>query len=192
MNREEWLNQATLKLGSLFPTGYSAPDVHVSVGWPSRGGLSEKKRVIGQCWNSDSSEDGVPHVFISPVLQVAEDVLAVLLHELVHATVGTEEGHKGAFISLAKELGLQRPWTATVAGDELKNHLKVIASELPAYPHKKLVPTPAQRKKQTTRMIKLECPEDGYTVRTTRKWLDVGVPVCPCGVGLEQQEVTND
>lgn len=34
-------------------------------------------------------------------------------------------------------------------------------------------------KKQTTRMLKCECPQCGYTVRTTRKWLDVAVPVCP-------------
>jgi len=29
--------------------------------------------------------------------------------------------------------------------------------------------------------LKLECGECGYTVRTTRKWIDVGMPVCPCG-----------
>jgi hypothetical protein len=32
-------------------------------------------------------------------------------------------------------------------------------------------------------MILVKCPkpECGYQVRTTRKWLDVGVPTCPCG-----------
>lgn len=35
-------------------------------------------------------------------------------------------------------------------------------------------------------MLKLVCPEDGYTVRTTRKWLEVGQPSCPCGLELEE------
>ena len=34
-------------------------------------------------------------------------------------------------------------------------------------------------KKQATRMIKVACPECGYTARTTQKWLDVGPPRCP-------------
>lgn len=34
-------------------------------------------------------------------------------------------------------------------------------------------------KKQSTRMLKVHCPECGYTVRTTQKWLDVGPPLCP-------------
>ena len=32
-----------------------------------------------------------------------------------------------------------------------------------------------------TRMLKLTCPTCRYTVRTTRKWLDVGQPFCPDG-----------
>lgn len=32
---------------------------------------------------------------------------------------------------------------------------------------------------QGTRMLKCQCPECGYTVRTTRKWIDVATPVCP-------------
>lgn len=36
------------------------------------------------------------------------------------------------------------------------------------------------KKKQSTRMIKASCPECGYTVRVTRKWLDTaGAPICP-------------
>ena len=41
--------------------------------------------------------------------------------------------------------------------------------------------------KQTTRMLKCECPACGYTVRTTRKWLDIAVPTCPvCLFDLEE------
>jgi hypothetical protein len=40
---------------------------------------------------------------------------------------------------------------------------------------------------QGTRMLKVECPDCGYTLRTTRKWLDTGLPSCPAG--NEMQEV---
>lgn len=36
-------------------------------------------------------------------------------------------------------------------------------------------------KKAGSRLVKCECAECGYVVRTTRKWLDeVGAPLCPC------------
>jgi hypothetical protein len=34
-------------------------------------------------------------------------------------------------------------------------------------------------KKQSTRMLKAECLECGYTIRLTKKWADVGLPSCP-------------
>jgi hypothetical protein len=32
-----------------------------------------------------------------------------------------------------------------------------------------------------SRQLKLECSDCGYVVRTSRKWIDVGLPVCCCG-----------
>lgn len=40
--------------------------------------------------------------------------------------------------------------------------------------------------KAGTRLLKCECPACGYTVRTTQKWLDVGLPVCPCGEEMKE------
>ena len=34
-------------------------------------------------------------------------------------------------------------------------------------------------KKQSTRMLKAECPECGYTIRLAKKWADLGLPTCP-------------
>lgn len=186
MNREAWLQKAVETLESLFPG--PVPDVHVSVGWPSSGGLSQKRRTVGQCWSSEASEDGLPHIYISPVLGDPFEVLHVLVHELVHATVGTEAGHKGEFIKLAREVGLVKPWTATGPGEELTAHLYNIIEELPDYPHRMLSPTDKKRKVGGTRMIKLTCPDDGYSVRTTKKWIEVGFPVCPCGKELKHDD----
>ena len=41
--------------------------------------------------------------------------------------------------------------------------------------------------KQGTRMIKLTAACCGYTVRTTRKWLDQGYPLCPHGQPIHEE-----
>lgn len=41
--------------------------------------------------------------------------------------------------------------------------------------------------KQTTRMKKCMCPKCGYTARIAAKWIQVGLPTCPCGTELEAE-----
>lgn len=40
-----------------------------------------------------------------------------------------------------------------------------------------------------TRQRKLACGRCGYTVRVTRKWIQVGLPTCPCGETLTPDEL---
>jgi hypothetical protein len=148
--------------------------------------LGLAKRTIGQCWDGSTTKDGKPQIFISPLLDdVATDpqgVLATLVHELVHATIGCEAAHGPRFAKAARKLGLDGKPTSTHAGDDLLVRLKQIADELGAFPHTKLVPGMKLRKKQTTRMKKAVC-DCGYTVRLTKKWMDeVGLPICPGGM----------
>lgn len=183
--REEWLVAAVAALAPLFAeVGETLPEVRVSVGWPGGGG--KKNNVIGQCWASAASKDKVSQLFISPVLDDASRVLDVLAHELVHAVDDCQSGHKGRFAKVAKGIGLEGKMTATVAGEELKAKLDAIVDELGAYPHAAIVPALSGVKKQGTRMLKVVCPEDGYTIRTTQKWLDLGTPTCPCGTQMEE------
>ena len=181
MTREEWLNTLAENLRPLFDAvGATVPDkVRVSVGWPSARGLSPKKRTIGQCWSPKCSADQATEIFISPWLGEGGMVAETLLHEMVHAAVGTECGHKGTFVACAKKLGFTKPWKSTPASGELKAQL---AGLLPGdYPHAALDSLPDGKKKQSTRMVKVVCAECGYTARTTRKWLDdAGAPMCPC------------
>lgn len=182
--REEWLVAATLRLAEIFAeVEETLPPVRLSVGWP--GGRGRKNHVIGQCWNSAASTDGVAQLFISPVLDDASRILDVLAHELIHAIDDCKSGHAGRFAKIAKGIGLEGKMTATVAGEALKARLDVIAEELGAYPHAAMrvgADGADGPKKQSTRMIKVECPECGYVARTTRKWLeDVGAPYCACG-----------
>lgn len=186
--REEWLIAATDLMRPLFKrAGKPIPDaVQVSTGWPSRGATSKKKRTIGECWDAICADDKRPHVFISPVLDNNEKnlqgVLPTLLHELIHASVGCKCGHKGAFKSTAKTLGLEGKMTCTTAGPELLATLTAMNDGLGEYPHGPLhSPEKRRTKRDECRMIKCECDGCGYNVRTTKKWLEgSGAPICPC------------
>jgi hypothetical protein len=105
--REAWLDRAKTELGPLFAAQqYGIPAVRVTCGFPSSNARPGRKQTIGECWDGSQAEDGVAQIFISPVLRDSVRVLGVLVHELVHAVVGCEEGHKGAFAKLARALGL--------------------------------------------------------------------------------------
>jgi hypothetical protein len=183
MNREAWLEAAINALRPMLEeNGSPVPaDVRVSCGFP--GGKSVHK-VIGQCWASKAN-DGVSQVFVSPLLHDGVEILAVLIHELIHAWNDCKDGHKGAFRRAALAIGLEGKMTATTAGEALTGRLGELAAELGDYPHKKMTLADLGIKKQTTRMIKVECPACGYVVRTTAKWLEIGTPTCVCGESME-------
>ena len=184
--REEWLTEGIALLNSevFAAVGETVPAVRVSVGWP--GGRGSKNSVIGQCWASRAAGDNVAQIFISPVLEDGVRVLDVLVHELIHAIDDCQSGHRGRFAKIARAVGLEGKLTATAAGEALSVKLSGILAKLGDFPHAALVNATANSgpKKQGTRMLKVECPADGYIVRTTQKWLDLGVPTCPCGTEM--------
>lgn len=193
--REAWLGDAVERLraglfadanGSL-PVGISSevPTVRVSVGFP--GGRGSKHKAIGQYWKGLAVADGVPQVFISPVIDDAVRALDILCHELVHACV-PEDGHGAKFKKIALAIGLTGKMTATVAGPALTMRLNALVGDLGAYPHSR-IDVGSGLKKQGTRLNKVACKDCGYTVRVTRKWLEVGAPICPCnGEAMAIQE----
>lgn len=147
------------------------PPFKVSVGWPKGA-----RKAIGQCFPGIACQDGATHhMFISPALEVAGDVLHVLLHELIHAAVGTTAGHKGPFVKLCKAVGLVKPWTATTPSEGLAERLAEIAKSLGPYPHVML--NWNERKKQPTRMLLYECPE-GIKIRHAGKDLNATCNDC--------------
>jgi len=177
MLREEWLVQLAERLEIIFSEhGATLPKYRVTCGFPSKGGLS-KLRTLGQCWSDNASADDTHELIISMTLDEPMRIAGVLAHEMVHAAVGVQHGHKGPFRKLALAIGLTGKMTATNEGEAFKQRLAPILAELGDYPHAKL--DASNRKKQSTRLIKTECPRCGYTARVARKWLDVGAPVCP-------------
>jgi hypothetical protein len=204
--REGWLQDATAaarqiyeKLGWKIP-----PNIRVACGFPSVGGRSGLRRqTLGECWAETASKDGTWEILISPTLAEPTRVLDVLFHELTHATVGLEEGHKGAFKTLALAVGLTGKMTATQGGDKFKRIVAPMLESLGPYPHAELdtrgystspnpdEPQPDQPqpehhprlssgpKRQGTRLLKVMCPKCGYLARVTLKWLnEVGPPRC--------------
>jgi hypothetical protein len=176
-NREEWLRDLVDALRDRYD-GELPETVHVSVGFTSKGMRSTR---VGECWHGIASSDGAPHVFIHPLISDGVDVAAILVHELVHACRPTAK-HGPAFKQMAIRLGLTGKMTATVPSDELRASLAEVIEDIGPYPHPQLSGGGSSNgPKQTTRMLKLECPECGYLVRTSSKWLEVGLPMCPDG-----------
>lgn len=201
MTREQWLHEAVQALRPYFADRQlDLPEkIRVSCGWPTRGGLSASRRVIGQCFDSVCSTGGHTEVFISPFLSVREEVVETLVHELLHAAIGCDLKHGKEFRTAMKQIGLVGKPTATKAGDALREDLVKLLEDLDDYPHSALTgdlkgaDTP---KKQKGRQLKVYCDkledhEDGeeYILRGSQKTLSRGVPVCPlCGTDMTQEK----
>lgn len=177
MNRETWLLQASGLIEVHFAqAGYTVPKTKVSVGFPGGG----NRRRIGEYWTPLASDDRVGSVFISPTLGDGLFVLGVLVHELVHATVGIEAGHGPKFRKCALKVGLEGKMKSTVSGPQLTTKLNEVIALIGPYPHAKLNPSDGPTKKQKTRMIKQRCDECDYTARSSQKCIDEHGPViCP-------------
>jgi hypothetical protein len=182
--REQWLNTAVTHLRQDFrDIGVGLPNnIRVSCAWSK----NAKKNGVAWCWKSESSGDGATEIQISPEVADPAKVLGNLVHELIHAADNCASKHSGFFRETAKRIGLTGKMTATVPGDSLTNRLNVLAIDMGDYPHAALDPNAASddKPKQTTRMLKATCPQEGYTVRLTQKWVDVGLPYCPCGMEM--------
>lgn len=205
--REGWLERAIEMFRARFTeVGLELPEhIHVSVGF-GYGARAESKYILGQTWARRASADGINHVFLGPQEGDPAGMLVTLLHELIHVADDNKSGHRGAFAEAATRLGFNGPMTETPPSVALAAELAVMAAELGDFPHAKLdvdivrepapvpegVPVPpggykvhSGPAKQGTRMVKLVSPHCGYTVRTTRKWIAAGLPLCPHGVAMQ-------
>lgn len=182
--REEWLTGALIPIQRHFSAyNYTVPQVRLACGWPSHGGTAVKKRCLGEAWASEAASDGVIQIFISPYLAdvtAPQGVLAILVHEVCHAVVGNKNGHNKVFGKCARAVGLEGKLTSTHASEKLIVEFKAWVAQLGEYPHAKLDAAARPTKKQSTRMVKMECNECGYICRTAKKWIaEVGPAHCP-------------
>lgn len=150
--RQHWLVHVVDALRTKFAeAGYTVPqNLRVSIGWPKR---AASCGAIGECWSTTASSDQHAELFVSPVLTEGCRIVDVLAHELVHATVGTEAGHRKPFKQCALKIGLEGPMRATRASPEFTAWAETLFKRIGLYPAGYLVDGP----KQGTRAIKCEC-----------------------------------
>jgi len=190
--REEWLNDLLNFVRSDFAkAGYSLPsNIRVSVGFPSKRATANYGRRIGEVHSMQASEDRHYEIYISPTITGADDTAtsnsysAVLIHELCHIAVGLDQSHNKVFGCCARALLLEGKNSATVASAALKDRLQYVFSRIGLIPHHALHVLTTKRDK--CRLVKVACPCCGYTIRTTRLWVSVGLPTCQCGTKMQE------
>jgi hypothetical protein len=179
--REEWLNAMASRLAPWFEAqNHPLPRYRVSCGFPSTGKGTKR---IGECWSDSASADATHEIFIHPIESDSMAVAAILAHELIHAAVGLSHKHAGAFKQLALAIGLNGPMKATTAGEAFIAMLDPIIADMGSYPHASLSSEGNSSKapKQGTRMLKIKCTQCLWVARTTKQWIDYGLPSCSCG-----------
>lgn len=204
--REAWLMDAVTEIRGLYrQAGYPQADstkVLISTGFPQ----GNVRKVIGQCHHADFN-GGVAHLFINPTQDDTMRVLEIVAHEFDHAM--GHKGHTGDFRTAAIAVGLKgtggkngNGFTSTDISEDAKPVFEDIAKKLGPYPHTRVNLAAGGVKKQTTRMLKAMCTGrvwddeagdyiergcelsdggDGYVIRLTKKWAELGLPTCPCG-----------
>lgn len=184
--REEWLRAGVEAMKPLLEeTGVKMPKkYHVTVSWNKGSG----DKGIGQCFDASCSNDGAPHMSVSPCQADPLRVLDILLHEMIHAACGTACGHKGEFKRVALALGFEGKMTATYVTDKspLLPKLKAVAKTLGDYPHS-AINYKKQKKPSKGGWIRLQSPqEESYRVVVSPKMLEEhGYPQDPWGNEME-------
>ena len=129
ISKEEWLAEAVEKLRPVFKNvGYPVGPITVAV----ESAMGEGH--LGTCQKTA----GGHHITIHNVL-IAKTVLPVLVHEMLHAAVGVEEGHRGKFAKVGDQIGL---WASSeqhrtkygACAFRLHNLLRMLEMALGPYP----------------------------------------------------------
>lgn len=131
MTREEWLNALIDEARPMFDeAGYPLPKIIRAAVCPPRG----KSKAIGVCWSSTCSTDGGREIWVDAGLNDALRIADTLVHELCHAALPDEVGHKGPFVKLARAMHLEGKPTETTGGEAFKEVWGPIIERVGPYP----------------------------------------------------------
>lgn len=168
--REQWLMRVVDAMRPIFEErGYKLPEkIRVSVGFPSTG---YRSKAIGECWPTRCSADKYNQIFVTPTLTTERALASLLTHELCHAWDDCKSGHKAPFKKCGTAMGLIGKPTHMSGGPEWDAWALPILEQVGKIPHG-AIEAYTPKKKQTTRMLKCECPACGFTFRTSAKWME--------------------
>lgn len=187
MYREEWLEKSVklleekvFKNPSLMEHPSAMPEKwKITCGWAK--GVTD--RCMGACVDPVCSKDGTTHLFIIPTQEDSFSVLSTIVHEMIHAIVGIQEGHTGKFRDMALYLQMTKPMTSShiVPETPVYNVVMEILEIMGPYPHAAMVPKMKPTKPtQWVRWRSRKAPL--YTVlANTKQVIEHGIPRDPWG-----------
>ena len=178
--KEQYLYEAAkIMKDKLFkPVGVELPeDIEFSASFPARAALPSSNggsHTVGVCYPREMSQDKHILVHVSPLIGDELEALAILAHELCHASDNCSSGHRNHFRKTALDIGLEGKMTSTHAGDQLIAKLKGMVDVLGEYPQVSLA---VQKRVSGTRNLLIECvnPQCGLKMRTSKKQIDEGI-----------------
>lgn len=162
-HRESWLHALVAAFKPVFAErGYPLTrPVRVSIGFTSKGG---RGKALGECWASSASGDGVNEIFISPYVECPIKLANILVHELCHAVDDCKHGHKAPFKRIGAALDMEGKAAHMQGKERWEAWARPLIEACGPVPHAMLTRLEA-RKKQTTRMLKVECKCCGFVFR---------------------------
>ncbi len=191
LTREAWLHQAVDAIRPWFTEqGYTVPDkLQLSFSLPK----GNVKLIRGQCWDPICSDDGTVNIMISPLQDDPFQMVSTLVHEMTHAAVGTEFGHKKPFVDAARKMGLEgKPKSAALPQEgPAADKVRKLLEELGPLAHS---PLKLHGKHGKTRppaggWVKLISPVDhSYILRISPVAYKSGPPRDPWGHHMVEEE----
>lgn len=167
--RVGWLDALYRELLGKFKAQYPninlPDDACVTVGYPplnARGKRGERRGCyIGQEWHGNDAEKAF--VTIHPErLKTPEKAAQAIVEEIVRSTWGPRRLEA----RLSKVVGECKP--------KIQEAVDAVGDPPPGFAQM-TEPKPQQK----ARLLKVECPDCGYTVRVANSWLKKAKPICP-------------
>jgi hypothetical protein len=176
VDREEWLTRlAREHLWPLIRTRQGAVPQSWRISVKLRRERGKAVPANAARWVEVFSRDQCRHIELSPLL-TAYEATHILLHELIHASVGIDRGHDKEFRRLARAVGLTGPIRSTAPDKALDQWMRKVLRRMPRYPAQRLYPAGWG---PPSRMLTMLCPVCSYVIRVARLMLTLGIPTCP-------------
>ena len=156
-----------------------------------------RRRAVGWFWSQkwNAAKKSVHEINMSAECLQSYDMGELMLHELAHAenhALGIKDcsgrQHNKKFKSMAERLGLEvKPRDKSVGygftdlAQPGKDFLAKVNFDAKIFSAYRSGSSPKLGKGAGSRLVKCECGDCGYIVRTTKTWLEsTGAPICPC------------